>query len=217
MQSCGRCFLKRERHLSTARSAPSSTVSQHASRHDDHRHHLFAHFHTRTLSACYVSYFVLLLLTASHTMASDAVHEASSSTIAFPSGSDPDSRQPVGDGSRVLLDMFGISSDFMDSRDIVDNPQSSSPANRDALLVLLPLLIILSSLLFLLLLFLVCVLLLRRRRGISLGDNDGPIDMSREELIDGEGGFEGVEERWLETVDEETQRQYRRAKGMPNR
>ena len=88
---------------------------------------------------------------------------------------------------------------------------------HDALLVLLPLLIILSSLLFLLLLFLVCVLLLRRRRGISLGDNDGPIDMSREELIDGEGGFEGVEERWLETVDEETQRQYRRAKGMPNR
>ena len=69
-------------------------------------------------------------------------------------------------------------------------------------LVLLPLLIILSSLLFLLLLFLVCVLLIRRRRGIILRDSDGPIDMSREELIDGEGGFEGVESRWLESVDE---------------
>ncbi|KAL5534328.1 hypothetical protein ACEPAG_790 [Sanghuangporus baumii] len=144
-------------------------------------------------------------------MASGVVHEASN-RIDFPSGSDPDSRQPVGDARRVLLDMFDLPNELMDSRDIVDNPQSSSPANRDALLVLLPLLIILSSLLFLLLLFLVCVLLLRRRRGISLGDNDGPIDMSREELIDGEGGFEGVEERWLETVDEETQRQYRRAK-----
>ncbi|EJD04047.1 SPRY-domain-containing protein [Fomitiporia mediterranea MF3/22] len=100
----------------------------------------------------------------------------------------------------------------MDSRDIVDNPKPTAPVNRDALLVLLPLLIILSSLLFLLLLFLVCVIFLRRRRGISLGDNDGPIDMNREELIDGEGGFEGVEERWLETVDDETQRAYRRAK-----
>ena len=97
--------------------------------------------------------------------------------------------------------------------DLVSNPTPSSPSRRDALLVLLPLLIVLSSLLFLLLLFLICVLFLRRRRGISLGDNDGPIDMSREELIDGEGGFEGVEERWLESVSEDTQRAYRRAKG----
>ncbi|KAF8584981.1 SPRY-domain-containing protein [Ramaria rubella] len=84
--------------------------------------------------------------------------------------------------------------------------------NQDALLVLLPLLIVLSTFLFLLLLFLVCVLLLRRRRGILLRDSDGPIDMSREELIDGEGGFEGVESRWLESVDEETRRAYLRAK-----
>ena len=47
-----------------------------------------------------------------------------------------------------------------------------------------------------------------------LRDNDGPVDMSREELIDGEGGFEGIEERWLETVSEETRRSYRRAKGV---
>ncbi|KAF8525080.1 SPRY-domain-containing protein [Hysterangium stoloniferum] len=84
--------------------------------------------------------------------------------------------------------------------------------NQDALLVLLPLLIVLSTFLFLLLIFLVCVLLLRRQRGILLRDSDGPIDMSQEELIDGEGGFEGVESRWLETVSEETRRSYLRAK-----
>lgn len=91
-----------------------------------------------------------------------------------------------------------------------DNP--SSPP-QDALLVLLPLLIGLSTFLFLLLLFLVCVLLIRRRRGIVLRDNDGPVDMSREDLVEGEGGFEGVESRWLESVSETTRRAYLRAKG----
>lgn len=125
------------------------------------------------------------------------------------------SREPVSEVRAALLNMLTLSDskELVDPRDIIDSPQPTGPANRDALLVLLPLLIILSSLLFLLLLFLVCVLLLRRRRGIILRDNDGPIDMSREELIDGEGGFEGVEERWLESVSEETRRSYGRAKG----
>lgn len=92
-------------------------------------------------------------------------------------------------------------------------PPDPSPQQPDALLVLLPLLIVLSTFLFLLLIFLVCVLLIRRRRGIVLRDNDGPVDMSREELIEGEGGFEGVEERWLESVDESVRRAYNRAKG----
>ena len=109
--------------------------------------------------------------------------------------------------------MLSFSSDTVNAADLVDSPQTTGPANRDALLVLLPLLIILSSLLFLLLLFLVCVILLRRRRGISLQDGDGPTDLSREELIDGEGGFDVIEDRWLESVDEDTQRSYRRAKG----
>ncbi|OSD03491.1 SPRY-domain-containing protein [Trametes coccinea BRFM310] len=73
-------------------------------------------------------------------------------------------------------------------------------------------LIVLSTFLFLLLLFLVSVILLRRRRGIMLRDNEGPIDMSREDLIEGEGGFEGVESRWLETVPESERRTYLRAK-----
>lgn len=89
-----------------------------------------------------------------------------------------------------------------------DNTKRSA---KDPLIVLLPLLIVLATLLFLLLLFLICVLILRRRRGIQLGDSDGPIDMSREELDD--VGFESLEQCWLESVDEETQRSYRRAKG----
>ena len=92
-----------------------------------------------------------------------------------------------------------------------DQPGSQQP---DPLLVLLPLLIVLSTFLFLLLIFLICVLLIRRRRGISLSDRDGPVDMSREELIEGDGGFEGVESRWLEGVSEPTRREYTRAKGM---
>jgi hypothetical protein len=95
----------------------------------------------------------------------------------------------------------------------VDTPRGSTPSN-DALLVLLPLLIVLSTFLFLLLFFLVCVILIRRRRGIILRDSDGPVDMSREELMEGEGGLEGVESRWLENINEFARRSYLRAKGM---
>jgi hypothetical protein len=63
------------------------------------------------------------------------------------------------------------------------------------------------------LVFLICVLLLRRRRGISLRDSDGPVDVSREDAVQGDGGFEGVEQRWLETVSEVERREYSRAKG----
>lgn len=95
-----------------------------------------------------------------------------------------------------------------------DPPDVPTPQQPDALLVLLPLLIVLSTFLLLLLTFLICVLLVRRRRGIILRDSDGPVDMSREELIEGEGGFEGVESRWLEGVAENVRRDYLRAKGV---
>ena len=94
-----------------------------------------------------------------------------------------------------------------------ERPQRTPNGSRDAFYIILPMLIVLSTFLFLLLLFLICVILLRRRRGIMLRDSDGPIDMSREDLIEGEGGFEGVESRWLETVSEPDQRAYHRAKG----
>lgn len=93
----------------------------------------------------------------------------------------------------------------------------NQPEPNEPWLVLLPLLIVLSTFLFLLLLFLLCILLLRRRRSIILRDSDGPIDMSREDLIHGEGGFEGVESRWLESVSENARRDYLRARGTCDR
>jgi len=99
------------------------------------------------------------------------------------------------------------SNEYNDPSRIIREP------TNDALLVLLPLLIVLSTFLFLLLLFLICVLLLRRRRGIALRDTDGPIDMGRDDLVHGEGGFDGVESRWLESVNDSTRRMYARAKG----
>ena len=99
---------------------------------------------------------------------------------------------------------------------VVEGPsQPGSPHNRDALLFLLPLLIVLSTFLFLILLFLVFVILLRRRRGIRLRDGEGPVDLSRDDLVEGEGGLEGVESRWLESVSESERRTYLRAKGAP--
>ncbi|KAJ7783851.1 concanavalin A-like lectin/glucanase domain-containing protein [Mycena maculata] len=91
------------------------------------------------------------------------------------------------------------------------DPDQDTPT-IPALFVLLPLLIVLSTLLFILFLVLVCALLLRRRRGIMLRDSDGPVDMSREELIDGEGGFEGLESRWLESVSDPVRQAYLRAR-----
>lgn len=83
-----------------------------------------------------------------------------------------------------------------------------------SLALLLPLLILLSTLLFLLVFFLVFLIVLRRRRGrgIALQDYEGPLDLSREEEFEGEGGIAGVEERWLEQQDEAVQRGYERAK-----
>ena len=95
-----------------------------------------------------------------------------------------------------------------------DSPDSPAIPQPDALLLILPLLIVLSTFLFLLLLFLVCVLLIRRRRGISLGDNDGPVDMSREDVFTVDGSFDGIESRWLEGVADVLRRAYLRAKGL---
>lgn len=101
------------------------------------------------------------------------------------------------------------SSDTFSPTSPPDYPEQSP----DALLFILPLLIVLSTFLFVLLLFLVCIIFIRRRRGIVLRDNDGPIDMSREDLYEGDGGFEGVESRWLESVSDSISRSYLRAKG----
>ncbi|KAK7064174.1 protein ssh4 [Favolaschia claudopus] len=95
---------------------------------------------------------------------------------------------------------------------VPDDDQPPGLPNGDALFVLLPLLIILSTLLFILFLVLACALILRRRRGIMLRDSDGPVDLSREELIEGDGGFEGLEARWLESVSDNVRQAYLRAR-----
>jgi len=94
----------------------------------------------------------------------------------------------------------------------IREPRLRKPANN-ALLVLLLLLIVLSTLPFLLLLLLICILLLRRHCRIVLRDNDGPMDMSRDDIVQGEGGFDGVESRWLGNVNDSTRRLYLGAKG----
>ncbi|BGO93530.1 hypothetical protein NBRC10512_000734 [Rhodotorula toruloides] len=79
------------------------------------------------------------------------------------------------------------------------------------LAVLIPLLVLLTLLLFLI--FILTIVLLRRRRGIELTDDgSGPTNLEREDEVDGEGGLEGVEQRWLMTVDEPTRVGYMRAK-----
>ncbi|GAA5975294.1 hypothetical protein JCM5350_006417 [Sporobolomyces pararoseus] len=87
------------------------------------------------------------------------------------------------------------------------------PTSRDSdatLAIIIPLIIVLTTLLFLI--FLLIILLLKRRRGIVLSEEGGPTNLEREDLIDGEGGFEGVEQRWLEEVEEPVRIGYQRAK-----
>ncbi|OBZ78534.1 Protein ssh4 [Grifola frondosa] len=121
-----------------------------------------------------------------------------------------DTAEALSAGVKMLQDALVPPAPSIDV--LEDHPPPGNGSTRDAFYILLPLLIILSTFLFLLLLFLVCVILLRRRRGIMLRDHDGPVDMSREDLVEGEGGFEGVESRWLESVSESVSRAYLRAK-----
>ncbi|KDQ63690.1 hypothetical protein JAAARDRAFT_119046 [Jaapia argillacea MUCL 33604] len=120
---------------------------------------------------------------------------------------DDSSLDLLSSGVRALKEALSLPdpSPSVSVRDQLDEP-------NQALLVLLPLLIVLSTFLFLLLVFLLCIIILRRRRGILLRDNDGPVDMSREELIEGEGGFDSMESHWLESVTEPERRSYLRAK-----
>ncbi|MCO5585077.1 hypothetical protein L7F22_039009 [Adiantum nelumboides] len=92
-------------------------------------------------------------------------------------------------------------------------PIFSPPDSSDeTLALLLPLLVLLSTLLLLLLTFVILVIFVRRRARIALTDGDGPLDVGREEELEGLGGLDGIEERWLETVDDATRRGYLRAK-----
>ncbi|GAA6056506.1 hypothetical protein NBRC10513_007114 [Rhodotorula toruloides] len=93
-------------------------------------------------------------------------------------------------------------------------PRTGSPTHHRSdptLAILIPLLVVLTLLLFLI--FILTIVLLRRRRGIELTDDgSGPTNLQREDEVDGEGGLEGVEQRWLMGVDEPTRVGYMRAK-----
>ncbi|EPQ27201.1 uncharacterized protein PFL1_05124 [Pseudozyma flocculosa PF-1] len=91
-------------------------------------------------------------------------------------------------------------------------PQGGNSNSDDTLALILPLLILLSTLLFLLLLFIILVIVVRRRARIALGDSDGPVDVGREEALEGQGYLDGVEQRWLELQDPPVRQGYARAK-----
>nr|ODN89521.1 endosome protein [Cryptococcus depauperatus CBS 7841] len=90
----------------------------------------------------------------------------------------------------------------------IDNDGSYS----SVLLIFIPVLVVVLTVLLGLVIFLVAILYMRRRRGIRLLEDGGPLDLSKGDGIIGEGGVEGVEERWLETVDLEVREAYNRAK-----
>jgi hypothetical protein len=112
-------------------------------------------------------------------------------------------------------------------RGVIGNMQqgySTLPAQRIALddgrqgvstllLVFLPILVVVLTVLIGLICFLVAVLLMKRRKGVHLTEDGGPLDLSKGDGVIGEGGVEGVESRWLETVEPDVKEAYRRAKG----
>lgn len=80
------------------------------------------------------------------------------------------------------------------------------------LLVFIPVLVVVLAVLVGMVVFLIAVLYMRRKRGIRLLEDGGPLDLSKGDGVIGEGGVEGVESRWLETVDSEVREAYNRAK-----
>lgn len=85
------------------------------------------------------------------------------------------------------------------------------------LLIFIPVLVVVITVLVGLLCFLIAVLLMRRRKGVRLTEDGGPLDLSKSDGVIGEGGVEGVESRWLETVEPDVRAGYARAKGASRR
>ncbi|WVQ83183.1 hypothetical protein IAT38_005322 [Cryptococcus sp. DSM 104549] len=93
------------------------------------------------------------------------------------------------------------------------NPDNNSEGGYSTvLLVFIPVLIVILTVLVGLVVFLIAVLYMRRKRGIRLTEDGGPLDLSKGDGVIGEGGVEGVESRWLETVDPDVRSAYTRAK-----
>ncbi|SGY60017.1 BQ5605_C007g04371 [Microbotryum silenes-dioicae] len=108
-----------------------------------------------------------------------------------------------------------LSSDLPTIPSDPESPQMPGDGQlEDPLRLLLPLLILLTSLLFSLLVFLVFLILVRRRRGaiaLPLGEG-GPTNLEHEDRWEAEADVAGIEQRWLEDVDENVGIGYTRAK-----
>ncbi|WFD31028.1 Protein ssh4 [Malassezia sp. CBS 17886] len=77
--------------------------------------------------------------------------------------------------------------------------------------LLLPLLILGLAMVLVAVTPLVLFLVLRLRGGISIGEQDGPVDVAYDEQLDSAGGLQGVQQRWLEHADDATRRGFERA------
>ncbi|KAK6903609.1 hypothetical protein I203_107114 [Kwoniella mangroviensis CBS 8507] len=96
-------------------------------------------------------------------------------------------------------------------------PNTGNSDNGDSgystiLLIFIPVMVVVLTVLLGLVVFLVAVLYMRRRKGIRLTEDGGPLDLSKSDGVIGEGGVEGVESRWLETLDPDVKEAYKRAK-----
>ncbi|WVQ98170.1 hypothetical protein IAU59_005292 [Kwoniella sp. CBS 9459] len=96
-------------------------------------------------------------------------------------------------------------------------PQPHQPENGDTgystlLMIFIPVMVVVLTVLLGLVVFLVAVLYMRRRKGIRLMEDGGPLDLSKGDGVIGEGGVEGVETRWLETLDPDVKEAYKKAK-----
>lgn len=84
------------------------------------------------------------------------------------------------------------------------------------LIVFIPILVVILTVLLGVLIFLIALLCMKRQKGIRLTEDGGPLDLSKGDGVIGEGGVEGVEQRWLETTDPDVREAYLRAKGELN-
>ncbi|WVF69681.1 hypothetical protein IAT40_004460 [Kwoniella sp. CBS 6097] len=96
-------------------------------------------------------------------------------------------------------------------------PQPHTPENGDTgystiLMIFIPVMVVVLTVLLGLVVFLVAVLYMRRRKGIRLMEDGGPLDLSKGDGVIGEGGVEGVEARWMETLDPDVKEAYKKAK-----
>ncbi|GMK59437.1 hypothetical protein CspeluHIS016_0800430 [Cutaneotrichosporon spelunceum] len=107
----------------------------------------------------------------------------------------------VADSKVVIGDIHMRPSDF----DSGDGPST-------VLIVFIPILVVALTVLLGILIFLIALLCMKRQRGIRLAEDGGPLDLSKGDGVIGEGGVEGVEQRWLETCDADVREAYLRSK-----